>query len=374
MMSPRPTHPDSPVLDLEQFEGRKRDHIELSLKQDHQASGRSGLDQVRLEHEALPELDLEEVSLATECLGRPLATPFFVAGMTMGHTAAAGLNHRLARACADRGWAMGIGSQRREFESSELAAELAREGRALREAAPGALLLANLGISQLVGGTPESSSERVLRLLDSIEAQGLVIHLNALQEALQPEGTPRFRGGIRAIEGLVARIHRAGPGIPVVVKETGCGISEATARRLGSAGVAAIDVSGLGGTHWGRIEGARATAGSLRSTAAGTFADWGIPTLESVRAASKALSANAGFGYSIWASGGVRNGLDAAKLIATGAHRVGFAQPALRAAMEGDESLLRWMEQMEFELRVALFCTGSASTGALRGRGVHESR
>jgi isopentenyl-diphosphate delta-isomerase len=294
--------------------------------------------------------------------------------MTMGHTAASGLNHRLAHACAERGWAMGVGSQRREFESTEQATELAREGRDLRKSAPGAFLLANLGLSQLAGGSPESNADRVLRLVASIEAQALVIHLNALQEALQPEGTPRFRGGLKAIEEMVARIHRTGAGIPVVIKETGCGISEATARRLGSAGVSAIDVSGLGGTHWGRIEGARAVSGSLQSTASATFADWGIPTLDSVRAAANALSDNSRFRYSIWASGGVRNGLDAAKLIALGAHRVGFAQPALRAAMEGESALRAWMAQMEFELRVALFCTGSKSPSALRGRGVHESR
>ncbi len=334
-----------------QFEERKRQHIAQSLLPAHQAAGLSGLDSIRLCHEALPELDLAEVTLHASSLGRRLSTPFFVAGMTMGHADAASLNAELARACARRGWILGVGSQRRELEGRAIAGE----GSALRKAAPDAVILANIGISQLITSGPGVDSIRAL--VDSVEAQALVVHLNALQEALQPEGTPRFKGGLAAIERTVRGI-----GVPVLVKETGCGVSESTLVRLKSAGVTAVDVSGLGGTHWGRIEGARAGEGSEQFQAALTFAEWGIPTVQSVRAGLRAR-------IPVWASGGVRSGLDAAKLVALGAERVGFAQPALQAVADGPEALDRWMSLMEFELKVALFCTGSASVEALRSRG-----
>ena len=150
-------------------------------------------------------------------------------------------------------------------------------------------------------------------------------------------------------------------GQPVVIKETGCGFSAPTLMRLSEVGLTALDVSGLGGTHWGRVEGARAQPDGLQATAARTFANWGESTADSVISARENLR-----GVEIWASGGVRSGLDAAKLIALGAHRVGYAQPALAAATAGAEVLDRWMEQQEFELKVALFCTGSATPQALR--------
>lgn len=358
-----------PELDLAQFEGRKRDHIRHSLEPAHQADGMSGLDGVRLQHEPLPELDLDEVRLETKCLGKKLKTPFFVAAMTMGHADAAVLNQRLARACEARGWAMGVGSQRRELEGRALPGE----ARSLRQAAPGAVLLANIGLSQIISGV---SIDQVRQLVDSIEAQALVIHLNALQEVLQPEGTPSFRGGLAAIRGLCRKLH-----VPVVVKETGCGFSAYSLRRLLDSGVSAVDVSGLGGTHWGRIEGARSASAmrvsggalGLQAAASRTFAGWGNSTVDSVRAAHALLSRSRKKGYSVWASGGVRSGLDAAKLIALGADRVGYAQPALKAALDGTEALDRWMELMEFELRIALFCTGSASPSRLKGRAVMPS-
>jgi isopentenyl-diphosphate delta-isomerase len=354
-------------MNLEQFEGRKRDHIRHALEDRHQAQGWSGLSSIRLLHEALPELDFEEVSLQTPTLsfrGAPpktLPTPFFVAGMTAGHQDAASLNLMLARACERRGWAMGVGSQRRELEailkgsSAASAAELDR-WRSIRDAAPHLTIFANLGLSQVI----QAPIEVIQELVDALTAQALCIHLNALQEVLQPEGTPQFKGGLEKIQ-LLARELRT----PVVLKETGCGISRATLEKLAPSEIAAVDVSGLGGTHWGRLEGARAQASdSMRAEAAETFADWGIPTAEAVLHAREALAEP----KQIWATGGVRSGLDAAKLIALGAHRVGYAQPALKAALQGAEALEKWMAQQEFELRTALFCTGSRNPEALRGK------
>lgn len=353
------------------FVERKRAHIVHSLRDENQALGQSGLDKIRLLHEALPSVNFDDVTISarlwkatqTKFKNQTLATPFYVAGMTAGHPDAALVNERLAVACAERGWAMGVGSQRKELNSKS------REWIDIREKAPDTVLLGNIGITQLL----ETDSQKLGELVRNLGASGLCIHLNAHQEALQPEGTPRFKGA----EGALARITEmlASEGIPVVVKETGCGFSPATLKRLQAfspAALAAIDVSGLGGTHWGRIEGRRAeNSDEIRAKAAETFANWGVSTVDSVCAAREILlSPESGSETAIWASGGVRSGLDAAKLIALGAHRVGYAKPALEKALEGPESLRDWMKQQEFELRLALFCTGCREISELSERHV----
>lgn len=344
-------------MDTEQFEERKRDHIRHSLNPAHQASGLSGLERVHLIHEALPEIDFSDIRIDAECLGQRIKTPFYVAGMTAGHSDAPQLNRTLALACAERGWAMGVGSQRRELEMGE--GGTLDSWRKLRDEVPSLMVFANLGLSQVIGA-PVSAIRRVV---DSVQATALAIHVNALQEAMQPEGTPNFRGGIEALRRVCEELD-----LPVILKETGCGFSAGTLSRLSSIRLAAIDVSGLGGTHWGRIEGARASAqgqrGVIYAAAAETFASWGESTVDSVLAAKQALPRT-----EIWASGGVRSGLDAAKLIALGAHRVGYAKPALEAALKGAEELRCWMELQEYEFKVALFCTGSSTPSELRQRG-----
>lgn len=342
-------------MDTEQFEGRKRDHIRHAMDPAHQATGLSGLAGIRLRHEALPDLDLEDIRLDSECLGSPARTPFYVAGMTAGHADAPALNRTLAQACAERGWAMGVGSQRRELEASSQGPKSAEidQWKRLRQEVPNLVIFANLGISQLI----HSKIEDVRRVVESIGAQALAVHLNPLQEALQPEGTPRFKGAFQAFDRVCREL-----GLPVILKETGCGFSPSTLARLREIPLAAIDVSGLGGTHWGRIEGARALEGSPQQLAARTFAGWGESTVDSVVAAREVF----GDARELWASGGVRTGLDAAKLIALGAERVGYAQPALEAALAGPDKLRLWMETQEYELKVALFCTGSATPGELR--------
>ncbi|MGK5082765.1 type 2 isopentenyl-diphosphate Delta-isomerase [Bdellovibrionota bacterium FG-1] len=334
-----------------EFEGRKKEHIQLALNPAHQAVGLGGLDRIHLVHEALPEFNFDEISLESLCLGGKSRTPYYVAAMTAGHEGASRINQVLAEVCQNAGWMLGVGSQRREFE--EQAESLVDHWKPLRAAVPSLTLLANIGMAQVIQGTPE----RLRRLVDAIQANALVVHANALQEALQPEGTPHFKGAFSALEQVCAKI-----GVPVVLKETGCGFSAKTLRRFRSIGLAAVDVSGLGGTHWGRIEGARAPEGSSRAVAAQTFAEWGEPTVDSVMAARSALPES----VEIWASGGVRTGLDAAKLLALGAHQVGFAKPALEAALDSDFKLRQWMEAREFELRVALWCTGCVSPIQLR--------
>lgn len=333
-------------MNHEGFEGRKADHLRLALSSAMEATGGSGLDRILLVHEALPEMNFSEVSLETKFWRYKAASPFFLSSMTAGHKGGEALNHTLARVAAQRRWPMGLGSQRRELTDPNAQTEWKK----LRKAAPDAFLLSNLGLSQLIT-TP---LKQVMNLVESLGAGGIFIHANAMQEVLQPEGTPEFKGGLKALE----KLCKASP-VPVVLKETGCGFSLATLKRLKSTGLAAIDLSGFGGTHWGRIEGGRAAESSLQRAAAYTFANWGISTVDSLLNAPK-------LNLELWGSGGIRSGLDAAKAIALGSHKVGFAKPALERALEGDESLAKWMELMEFELKVALFCTGSKNPEALR--------
>jgi isopentenyl-diphosphate Delta-isomerase len=351
-------------MHLSQFETRKRSHLEISLRPEMQATESSALDLIRLDHDALPELDFTDITLSTPFrLGRTtqtLATPFYISGMTAGHASAGALNARLALACAKRGWIFGVGSQRRELDSSR---PLIDAWTGLKTTSPELVVLGNLGISQAI----TASVDEVKTLVRNAEADAFCVHLNALQEMIQPEGTPAFRGGLRALRTLSTKL-----GVPLIVKETGCGFSRRTLEKLRTLKLAAVDVSGLGGTHWGRIEGVRAgEIGDLvRAKTAETFANWGSTTVDSVRLAADILPK----GTEVWASGGVRSGLDAAKLISIGATRVGFAKPALEAAYAGEAELDRWMESIEFELKTALFCTGYDSPAALRSGAKSEKR
>ncbi|MGQ3892001.1 type 2 isopentenyl-diphosphate Delta-isomerase [Legionella sp. CNM-4043-24] len=334
--------------DYSQFEQRKQDHIELALLPVNQANERQAFDRVNLIHEALPDLDFQDIQINSIRFGQAVPNPFLVSSMTAGHKGAESINRRLIEACSQSGWYMGVGSQRREL-SDPLAAS---EWLPLRRDFPHADLLGNLGIAQLL----TASLSDIQRLTDVLEARALIIHCNPLQEVIQPEGTPQFKGCWQALERLVNSLS-----IPIVVKETGCGFSSSTLKRLNDTGVAAVDVSGLGGTHWGRIEGARASFESIQSRTAQTFKNWGIDTVTSVEHAA-ALKPR----FEIWGSGGVRHGLDAARLLALGASSIGFAKPMLEAAMNSADSVYKLMKTIEYELRVAMFCTGSRVISELK--------
>ncbi len=341
----------------ELFESRKADHIRLSLSSETQTTGASGLDRIRLRHEALPDLNFDEIRLETKLFGQIVASPMFVSSMTAGHTGSMNLNLVMARVSEKRNWPMGVGSQRKQLTDTAASSEWKN----IRKACPAVRFLSNIGIAQVI----ESSVSDILKLTDSLEAEALFVHLNPLQECLQPEGTPQFRGGLQALEKLVNEI-----GIPVIVKETGCGFTSSTLRKLRGIGLHAVDVSGLGGTHWGRVEGGRSQPGEMRAQAAETFRDWGVGTVESLQAG---LAVNSeGADYEVWASGGVRSGLDVAKLLAVGASEVGLAQPIIRAATEGEEALNNLMARLEFELRTALFCTGARTVEEFRELGAWD--
>lgn len=327
--------------DYEQFEQRKEDHIKLSLMPENQTADLSTLAHINLVHDALPDLDFNEINIESMRFGKPVTKPFIISSMTAGHQRAKQINRHLIEACAQNDWAMGVGSQRRELTDPKAAFEWTQ----LRKDFPNVSLYSNLGIAQLI----TTSIADVQRLTDALHADALIIHCNPLQECMQPEGTTNYKGCWLALEHLVKTLK-----LPVIAKETGCGFSQETLIRLNNMGIAAIDISGLGGTHWGRIEGHRATQDPIRYQAALTFKNWGIDTATSVRQAA-ALKPS----FEIWGSGGVHNGLNAAKLFALGASTVGYAKPMLEAALKSVEQVNICMQTIEYELKVAMFCTGS---------------
>ncbi|HBD7398466.1 type 2 isopentenyl-diphosphate Delta-isomerase [Legionella longbeachae] len=333
---------------LEQFEQRKQDHIKLALMPENQTADLSNLDNINLIHEALPDLNFDDVSIKGSRLGQVVEKPFLISSMTAGHRRAKHINRNLIEACAQNGWAMGVGSQRRELTDPKAAFEW----RDLRQDFPEVSLYSNLGIAQLI----ETSIKDIQRLTDALQADALIIHCNPLQECIQPEGTTTYRGCWHALAHLIKNFE-----LPIIVKETGCGFSRETMVRLNDIGIAAIDVGGLGGTHWGRIEGHRATDDPIRQQAAITFQNWGIDTATSVKLAMELNPS-----YEIWGSGGVYNGLNAAKLFALGATTVGYAKPMLEAALKSSEQVSLCMQTIEYELKVAMFCTGSRTLADLK--------
>jgi isopentenyl-diphosphate delta-isomerase len=303
-------------------------------------------------HQALPELDLDAVSPGLTLWGRQLGAPLLISSMTGGSERSADINRHLAEAAEVLGLAMGVGSQRAGLVDPALAPTYA-----VRQWAPHALLFANLGAVQLNYGWGVDECRRAVAM---IEADALILHLNALQEAVQPEGDTRFGSLARQIAAVCRAL--AADGVPVIVKEVGWGIAPATARRLWDAGVAAIDVAGAGGTSWSQVEAHRApTAGGRRVAEA--FRDWGIPTAESLR-----LVAEAGVpaGRHLFASGGLRTGVDLAKAIALGATLGGLARPFLEAAAVSTEATVEKGRELIAELRIAMFCIGAADLAALQ--------
>jgi len=326
---------------------RKSDHIRVCLEQDVQARGiTTGLGSLRLTHQALPELSLDEVDLSTVLAGRRLRSPFVVSAMTGGTAEAAAINHNLAQAAQSLGLAMVVGSQRPAIEDETLA-----ESYRVRDVAPGVLLFANLGAVQLKDGF---GIDECRRAVEMIGADGLALHLNPLQECLQPEGNRDFRGLAEKIALVVENV-----GVPVLVKEVGWGISPGAASLLHQAGVRIIDVAGAGGTSWSQVEAWRAHDESSRRVAE-AFADWGIPTARSILNVRRVSDAIA-----IIASGGIRSGVDAAKAIALGAVAAGVALPLLAPARHSAQAVEQRLAEYERQLRIAMCCSGCRSLADL---------
>lgn len=327
---------------------RKADHIRINLEENVQFPRlTNGFERYRLMHRALPELDLQAVDTDVELLGKRLRLPLLISSMTGGTEAAAAINRNLAQGAQARGIAMGLGSQRTGLEQAETAHTFR-----VRDLAPDILLFANLGAVQLNYGY---TVDHCRRAVDMIEADALILHLNPLQEALQADGDWNWSGLLSKIEAVCRRL-----GAPVVVKEVGWGIGEETARQLREAGVAAVDVAGAGGTSWSEVESHRAPTESLRQLCR-TFADWGIPTADALLMARRGAPE-----LPLIASGGMRDGIEAAKALALGATAVGIASPFLKAAAASADEVIARIDQFAAELRTAMFCVGAGCVAALR--------
>ena len=334
---------------------RKLDHLRICAEYEVE-SGDAGFADIRFVHNALPECDMGKINLQSRFLNHTFSSPLFISAMTGGHPGTRDTNARLARAAERYGIGMGVGSQRAALENPSLAGTFS----VVRDEAPHAFLVANLGVVQL----RDHGIEWAELAVEMIEADAIAIHLNFLQEAIQPEGDHNAIGCFDAIAELCRDFKK-----PVIVKETGCGISAATARRIWGAGVRAIDTGGWGGTSWAAVESVRADesgrAGdkTLKTLGEG-FASWGIPTVVSL---AEVLAT----GGPVIASGGIRSGLDIAKGLAFGADLCGMALPLLKPAMKDDKALAGVIDTIHQELTVAMFLTGSAGIADLRKSPLH---
>jgi isopentenyl-diphosphate delta-isomerase len=336
---------------------RKADHIRINLEEDVRfPTLTTGLERYRFVHQALPELDLAEVETEIQVLGKRVKAPLLISSMTGGAELAKAINHNLAIAAQAQGVAMGVGSQRAALERGDTVDTFR-----VRTVAPDILLFANLGAVQL---NYSYGVEHCRRAVEMIEADALILHLNPLQEAVQPEGDVNWRGLLGKIERVCGEV-----GVPVSVKEVGWGVSAQTARRLIEAGVSAIDVAGAGGTSWSQVEMHRASSERLRRLA-GAFADWGIPTAQSLREAHQVRQQMQRPNVHLFASGGIRSGQDIAKCAALGADLVGLASPFLKRAVDSAEAVCEEMELLIAEMKVAMFCSGARTVADLRRPGV----
>jgi isopentenyl-diphosphate delta-isomerase len=326
---------------------RKADHIRINLDENVRSGLTTGFESYHFPHQALPELNLEDIDLKSELFNRQLRAPILISSMTGGTDQAGMINRTLAEAAQESKIAMGLGSQRAAIENPELQSTFQ-----VREYAPDILLFANLGAVQLNYGYGVKECQLAVEMID---ADALILHLNPLQEAVQPEGDGNFAGLLAKIEEVCKNLS-----VPVIIKEVGWGFSEKTAGQLAAAGVSAIDVAGAGGTSWSQVEMYRAED-PYQAGLAAAFVDWGIPTAQAlinVRSASP--------GMITFASGGVRDGLDIAKSIALGASLGGMAGPFLKAANESLEATIATIQLIRKQIQVAMFASGAADIEALK--------
>ncbi len=329
-------------------EKRKEAQLLACLNGDVRGRGiTTGFERYRFTHQALPEVNWREIDLSTTLLGKPLRAPVVISAMTGGCRMGADINRNLALAAQELGLAMGVGSQRAAIVDPELAYSYR-----VRGFAPDILLLGNLGAGQL---NMDFGLAECRQAVEMINADALCLHLNGLQEVFQGSDDHNFKGLSSKIASICGEL-----GVPVVAKEVGWGISAEAAAALANAGVAAIDVAGAGGTSWYMVE--QLSAGVTRDEAERSpFAAWGIPTAESLVQAAGSVRE-----MPLIASGGIRDGVDAAKAIALGARAVGIAQPLLRPATESAAAVMAVLEEFILELRTAMFCIGARNIEELR--------
>jgi isopentenyl-diphosphate delta-isomerase len=325
---------------------RKKDHILINLKEDVSSALTTGLEQIQLEHNAIPEIDLQQIDLSSSFLAHPLEAPLLISSMTGGTPEAEKINHTLAEAAQARGIALGLGSQRAMLEDPTI-----KHTYHIRSLAPDILLFANLGAVQLNYGF---GIDDCVKAVEDVEADALFLHLNPLQEALQPEGDTNFSGLLSKIEQVCRTLS-----VPVVAKEVGWGLSGYVAKRLVDIGIAAIDVSGAGGTSWSQVEMHRAESEQQKKLAS-AFVSWGIPTARAILDVRGMLPE-----IPIIASGGLKSGLDVAKCIALGANVGAMAGLFLQDAVKSTEAVIELIDLITAQIRICMFATGSHNLKAL---------
>lgn len=319
---------------------RKKDHLRICLEDRVEFEKSTGFEKYEFEHKALPTADLNEIDASTWLLGKPLSLPFFIGAMTGGTPRAGEINRNLAEAAQRLGIGMGLGSQRAMLENPDLASTYL-----VRDVAPDILLLGNIGAVQV----SHHPVDRIREMLEKVGADGLAVHLNPVQELVQPEGDTDWGNVLPSLERLCRDLD-----CPVQVKEVGCGISGEIAKKLESAGVSCIDVAGAGGTCFAKVEEHRG------SDAAKIFSEWGIPTAEALRQCAAATT------LPLIASGGLRSGLDCAKALAMGASAASFALPLLKAAVHSADAVVRVLEDFAAELRKTMLLVGANSLDELK--------
>ena len=325
---------------------RKADHIRINLEQNVRSGLTTGLENYRFVHQALPELNLDDIRLDFSLFGKDLAAPLFISSMTGGTENAGTINRNLAAAAQETGIPLGVGSQRAALEDPDLADTFQ-----VRDTAPDILLFANLGAVQLNYGL---SVEDCRQAVNMIGADALILHLNPLQEAVMPDGNTRFAGLLDKIEGVCKTLD-----VPVIIKEVGWGFSRQAAVQLKNAGVSALDVAGAGGTSWTEVEMHRAEMDPQRKIAS-AFVDWGIPTAETVQIVHSAVPE-----LPLFASGGLRNGVDIAKCITLGAVMGGLAGPFLKAAVHSPQAVISEINRIKKEIQLAMFAAGVSDLDSL---------
>ena len=331
------------MKDDQAISDRKADHIALALQNSHQSAQGAGFDRLRFEPNPLPQMALEDIDLSSGFLNQPVAAPFLIGAMTGGCDKGELINRHLAEAAQACQIPMALGSQRAALEQATV--------QNVRRWASSALLLGNLGATQL----QQQGLDLAQRAVDSVEANGLVIHLNPLQELVQPNGDRDWNLVLEAIQNCAAKLE-----VPVIVKEVGAGIGPGTAKRLLDAGVSWIEVAGRGGTSWASIELERNKSEREREIAA-PFIDWGMDTVELLPAVQQACPT-----LNLIGSGGVRHGLDIARCIRLGAQMTALAQPFLAPALDSTEAVIEKISILQEQLRWAMFLTGSQCLSDLR--------
>jgi isopentenyl-diphosphate delta-isomerase len=342
MTAPESSAPVDPGIS-----SRKADHIDLCVSGDVGFKAKTTLfDAVEFVHDALPELSLDDIDTSVELLGKRLRAPIIIAAMTGGTDRARSINRELAQIAEERGYGFGLGSQRAILKGQP------RDTYEVRDVAPSTLVLGNIGGVQV----RSLSTDEVRSLVDGVGADALCVHLNPAMEIVQPEGDRDFVGVVETLERLVREL-----GVPVVAKETGCGLGPQAVKKLARAGVRHVDVSGAGGTSWVAVEAARAVGHGR--TLGDALREWGVPTAASVMIADRARPRF----KTIIATGGVASGIDVAKAIALGAHAGGMARPVLQALVAGGrDGAITYLNQVEAELRAVMLLVGARDVRDLR--------